>query len=211
MMIMILFKKNWYYFIIGLLSIILLATTCSDNVSSTKSQKIMIPEVIGEIKKSTIIYNHPGKKDSIVYKKGRTIYTENPVNDKMAQELIQAMKDQDSLKILRLYLSSIGEKEQTRIFNDENTTIEVYTKVRGELLDQKISKYTIKQKEINVQVPIKETRFAVYVGSTLNYSSEMKLNPSVQLGVQTSKRLIVTGSYGLSKSIQVGLLYKIKL
>lgn len=204
-------KKYWQYIVIGLLLIILFTRSCSNETPTTKIQKVFVPEVVDSIKKPRVTIHVKDEKDSVIYKPGVVIYTENPVNDKMAQELIQAMKDQDSLKVLRLYLKSIGEKEEINIYDDKNQTIEVYTKVRGELLDQKISKYTIKQKEISIQVPIKETRFAVYVGSTLNYSSEMKLNPSVQLGVQTSKRLIVTGSYGLDKSIQVGLLYKIKL
>ena len=184
---------------------------CSNNTPSTKKQKVIIPEVINSIKKPTIIYNHTSKKDSIVYKKGKTIYTENPVNKKMAEELIQALKNQDSLRVLRLYLSSIGEREQTRIFNDKNLTIEVYTKVQGKVLEQRISKYTVKEKEVVTDVEIKESKFAIYGGSDLQYTSEMKIIPSVQLGIQIGKRLIITGGYGLDQSYHAGFLYKIKL
>jgi len=210
---MILFiKKYWQLITIGILLLVIFSMTkYSNDTSYTKKQKIIVPEIIDSIKKPTIIYNHPDKKDSIVYKKGKVIYTENPINKKMAEELIQALKDQDSLKILRLYFSSIGEREQTRIFNDKNATIEVYTKVRGQLLDQKISKYIVKEKEVVADVEIKESKFAIYGGSNLQYTSEMKIVPNIQLGVQIGKRLIITGGYGLDQSYQAGFLYKIKL
>lgn len=210
---MILFiKKYWQLITIGLLLIVIFSMSkCSNDIPSTKKQKVVVPAVIDSIKNPTVIYKHPSRKDSIVYKKGKTIYTENPVNKKMAEELIQALKDQDSLKILRLYLSSIGEREQIRIFNDKNATIEVYTKVQGKILEQKISKYTIKEKEVIANVEIKESNFAIYGGSNLQYTSEMKIIPNIQLGVQIGKRLIITGGYGLDKSYQAGVLYKIKL
>ena len=205
-------KKYWYFVIIGILLVIIFSMSkCSNDKPSTKKQKVIVPEVIDSIKKPTIIYNYPSKKDSVVYKKGKVIYTENPVNKKMAEELIQALKDHDSLKVLRLYLSSIGEREQTRIFNDKNATIEVYTKVQGKILDQKISKYIIKEKEVVADVEIKESKFAIYGGSNLQYTSEMKIVPNIQLGVQIGKRLIITGGYGLDQSYQAGFLYKIKL
>jgi hypothetical protein len=211
-MIIIFIKKYWQLIIIGiLLTVIFSMNKCSNNIPSTKKQKVIVPEAIDSIKKPTVIYNYPSKKDSIVYKKGKTIYTENPIDKKMAEELIQAIKDQDSLKVLRLYLSSIGEREQTRIFNDKNTTIEVYTKVQGQVLDQRISKYIYKEKEVVADVEIKESKFAIYGGSNLQYTSEMKIVPSVQLGVQIGKRLIITGGYGLDQSYQAGFLYKIKL
>lgn len=210
---MILFiKKYWQLITIGLLLIVIFSMSkCSNDIPSTKKQKVVVPAVIDSIKNPTVIYKHPSKKDSIVYKKGKTIYTENPINKKMAEELIQAMKDQDSLKILRLYLASIGEREQTRIFNDKNATIEVYTKVQGKILDQKISKYIVKEKEVVADVEIKESKFAIYGGSNLQYTSEMKIIPNIQLGVQIGKRLIITGGYGLDQSYQAGFLYKIKL
>ena len=209
---MLFIKKYWQLITIGLLLIVIFSMSkCSNDIPSTKKQKVIVPEVIDSIKNHTVIYKHPSKKDSIVYKKGKTIYTENPINKKMAEELIQALKDQDSLKVLRLYLSSIGEREQTRIFNDKNATIEVYTKVQGKILDQKISKYIIKEKEIVADVEIKESKFAIYGGSNLQYTSEMKIVPTVQLGVQIGKRLIITGGYGLDQSYQAGFLYKIKL
>lgn len=209
---MILFiKKYWQYIIFSVLIIMLIPKSCSDNVANTRKQKIIMPEVIDSIKRSTIIYNFPSKKDSVFYKKGKVIYTENHVNKRMAEELIQAIKDQDSLKVLRLYLASIGETEQTRIFNDDNATIEVYTKVQGKILDQKIYKYVIKEKEVIADVKIKESNFAIYGGSNLQYTSEMKIIPTAQVGVQIGKRLIITAGYGLDNSYQGGFLYKIKL
>lgn len=203
-------KYGQLLIILTLLTSLLLTNKCSGD-NSTRKQKIVVPEIIDSIKSSTIIYNYPPKKDSVVYKKGKTIYTENHIDKKMAEELIQALKDQDSLKVLRLYLSSIGEREQTRIFDDKNQTIEVYTKTQGKVLDQRITKYTIKEKTIIADVPIKEVNFAIYAGSNINYTSELKIIPSAMLGVQLSKRLIITGSYGLDKSAQLGFLYKIKL
>lgn len=210
---MILFlKKHFQYFIIVILVIMLLFPKyCNKDNVSTRDKKIIIPEVIDSISKPIVINNYPPKKDSVIYKKGKTIYTENPINKKMAQELIQALKDQDSLKVLKLYLSSIEEREQIRIFNDKNLNIEVYTKVRGQLLDQKISKYIINEKEVKTNIEIKESNFAIYAGGNFQYNSDIKITPNIQLGVQIGKRLIITGGYGLDKSYQAGVLYKIKL
>lgn len=205
-------KKYGQLIIIGVLTLIILFNlNRSDETPSTRKQKVIVPEVIGKIDKPIGIINHKGKKDSIVYKPGMVIRTENPINQKMAEELIEAMKDQDTLKVLRLYLKSIEEREETHIYKDKNQTIEVYNKIRGELLEQKISKYTIDKKEIVTDVVIKEPKFAIYTGASLQYNNELKLIPAANLGVQVSKRLIITGSYGLDKSIQAGVLYKIKL
>lgn len=65
----------------------------------------------------------------------------------MAQELIEALKYKDSVKILKLYLSAIEEKDGTYVFDDKNLNLEVATRTRGTLLSIK-PKYTIKEKQL---------------------------------------------------------------
>lgn len=202
-------KNNWYYIVIIILLSIIFFNYNKDN--EVKSSKIIIPERKGSISKPVAIINYKSKKDSVKTLKGDYIYTENPINKKLADDLIEALKNKDSLQILKLYLKSIEEKEQSRIFYDKNQTIEVYTKYRGDILDQKILNYKINQIDTLIKPIVKETKFAIYVGSSLNYTKELKLVPSANIGVQISNRLIITGSYNLDKTYQAGVLYKLKL
>ena len=202
--------KFWYILVLVII-LLFIPKFCLNKNDLIQNEKIKLPEKKGSISKPVAIINHKSKKDSIKTLKGNYIYTENPINKKLADDLIEALKNKDSLQILKLYLKSIEEKEQSRIFYDKNQSIEVYTKYRGDILDQKILNYKIKERDTLIKPIIKETKFAVYIGSSLNYTKELKLTPSANVGVQISNRLILTGSYSLDKSYQAGILYKLKL
>jgi len=176
-------KHFWKFTTLICIIIIFIQRGCE---STSSNIKIKVPEVIGKINTPTAIINHKGKKDSIVYKKGKIIYTENPFNHKMAEELIAAQKANDSLKVLNLYLSAIQEREQTRVFDDKYLTVSVYNKTRGELLDQKID-YKIKEREIEVPVPIKNTVFATYAGGGIYYNFE-KAKPAIKLNLDIQNK-----------------------
>jgi len=168
-----------------------------------------VPEIIGKIDKPITIIKHKGTEDSIVYKKGKTIYTENPFNHKMAEELIAAQRANDSLKVLNLYLSAIQERKQTRIFDDKYITVNVFSETRGELLNQKID-YKIKEREIEVPIPVKNTVFAAYAGGGVYYNFD-KATPAIKLNLDIQNKKGDLFSVGYDPFNNVGFVdYKLR-
>ena len=131
----------------------------------------------------------------------------------MAQELMEALKYKDSVKILKLYLSAIEEKDGTYVFDDKNLNLEVATRTRGTLLSIK-PKYTIKEKTVEVPVKQKEQVFAMYAG--VGISDNLQFNnfaAEVEIGLQNKAGDIISAGYDTQKNISLKYskqLFKIK-
>lgn len=194
--------------IIALIVIFFLQRGCKPD-DKPVIQKVVVPEQKGTFKEPTVIITHTGKKDSIVYRKGKTIYTENPFNEKLSEEFLKAQKENDSLKALTLYLNSIQEREETYIFDNKDAKIEVYIKTRGEIL--KITPtYTIKEREVEVAVKQKESKFALYAGASIESTTDLnKLVPKAIIGIQNAKGDILSAGIGTDKSFQVGYSFRL--
>lgn len=194
--------KNVLY-VIGIFFIIYLFTLfkqCSEP-RQTVPVKIETPAKSGSFEKPTEVISGTPKKDSIVYIKGKTIYTENPINKQLAEDYLKAT---DSIKRLKLYLDAIQEKDGTYVYDNEDIKLEVYTKTRGELLELK-PKYTIKPQDIKVNVPVKQTVLAMYGGLELaNNSSLTNLTIKVDLGLQNKKGTIFTIGADTRSNFYVG-------
>jgi hypothetical protein len=180
--------KNVLY-VIGVFFVIYLFTL----VQQCSEEKEIIPVTIetptksGSFVKPTDIIPGVAKKDSIVYKKGKTIYTENPINKQLAEDYLKAT---DSIKRLKLYLDAIQEKDGTYVYDNKDLKLEIYAKTRGELLEIKPN-YTIKPSEVKVDVPVKQTVFAMYGGLELgNNSSLSNLSVKADVGIQNKKGTI---------------------
>jgi hypothetical protein len=180
--------KNVLY-VIGAFFIIYLFTLvqqCSEEKETTPVT-IETPAKSGSFEKPTEVIPGVAKKDSIVYKKGKTIYTENPINKQLADDYLKAT---DSIKRLKLYLDAIQEKDGTYVYDNKDLRLEIYAKTRGELLEIKPN-YTIKPVEVKVDVPVKQTVFAMYGGLELgNNSSLSNLSVKADLGIQNKKGTI---------------------
>ena len=180
--------KNVLY-VIGIFFIIYLFTLvkqCSET-KETVPVKIETPAKRGSFEKPTEVIQGITKKDSIVYKKGSTIYTENPINKQLAEDYL---KSTDSIKRLKLYLDAIQEKDGTYIYDNKDLRLEIYTKTRGELLEIKPN-YTIKPSEVKVDVPVPQTILAMYGGLELgNNSSLSNLSIKADVGIQNKKGTI---------------------
>lgn len=198
-----------YLTIMGLLSVIFMQRSCASQIKQyNASQQVVIPEKKGEIDKPVAIIHEKSKKDVVEYK-GKTIITENPVNKKLVEDYIKAQKENDSLKALNLYLNAIGEKNETRVFDNKDLNLKVITKTRGEILEMKVD-YT--RKPFNEIVPVvqKETKFALYAGASLDYTSEInKLTPKAIIGLQNRKGDILSVGVGTDKSIQLGYSFRL--
>lgn len=182
--------KNVLY-VIGAFFVIYLFTLikqCSEP-KQTIPVTIETPAKSGSFEKPTEVIPGVVKKDSIVYKNGKTIYTENPINKQLAEDYLKAT---DSIKRLKLYLDAIQEKEGTYVYDNKDLKLEIYTKTRGELLDIK-PKYTIKPTEVKVDVPVKQTVFAMYGGLELiNNANLNNLGVKAEVGIQNRRGTILT-------------------
>lgn len=191
--------------VIFILIIFLFHRQCS---SSTTTQKVVIPKKVGKFEKpDTIIIVK--NKDSVVWKE-KVIKTENPVNKKLAAELIEALKYKDSVKVLKMYLEAIQERDGTYVYDNKDLKLEIATKTRGEILSIK-PLYTIKEREELVTVKNKETIFALYGGAGLGTTTNLNtLTPQINLGFQNNKGSIIMFEYGITdKSIGAKYIYRI--
>lgn len=185
------------FFLIYLFSLI---KQCSEP-KETIPVKIEIPAKEGSFEKPTEVIPGVQKKDSIVYIKGKTIYTENPINKKLAEDYLKVT---DSIEKLRLYLNAIQEREATYVYDNEDLKLEVYTKTRGELLELK-PKYIIKPQDIKADIPIKQTVLAMYGGLELYNTSDLtNLTIKVDLGLQNKKGTIFTIGADTRSNFYVG-------
>lgn len=194
--------KNVLY-VIGAFFIIYLFTLikqCSEP-KETIPVTIETPAKSGSFEKPTEVIPGVAKKDSIVYKKGKTIYTENPINKQLAEDYLKAT---DSIKRLKLYLDAIQEKDGTYVYDNKDLKLEIYTKTRGELLEIKPN-YTIKPTEVKVDVPVKQTVFAMYGGlEILNNSNLNNLGVKAEVGIQNKKGTIFTVGADTRSNYYVG-------
>lgn len=198
-----------YITIVFLVGVIFTQRSCAPQIEKYNSrQEVMIPKKEGVFLKPSLVIKEAPKKDSIKWN-DRIIKTENPIDKKLANDYIQAQKENDSLKALNLYLKAIGEHEDTYVFDDKNLKLEVSTKTRGEILSIK-SKYEIKERVEVVPVRQKETKFALYTGVSLEYITDLnRLTPKASLGFQNKKGDILSVEMGLDKSIQVGYSFRL--
>jgi hypothetical protein len=199
--------KAILYFTIAILvvSLFTMRSCSAQTKQGVSTQKVIVPEKKGEFHKPVAILNGKTKKDSVVYK-DKIITTENPVNKELYKKYAEA---KDSLDQVKMYLEAIEEREQTQVFDNKDVKIEVYTKTRGQLLELK-PKYTIKEREEQVQVKQKESVFAVHTGLVIETSTSLnKLVPKAQLGLQNKRGDILSLYYSTDKSIGVGYTFRI--
>lgn len=195
--------KNLIIIFLLSISISSLQKSC---VNTSSKQVVTIPAKVGSFKDS-IQYKEVEKvRESLVYVKGKEVKVENPVNKELLENFIQLQKENDSLKLLKLYVKAIEEREGNYTFNNEDMDLNIYTNVRGTILN---IKPTYKIKERVLEVREKETVFASYAGLSLGTTTDLtKLTPSLDLGIQNKSGDIFTGSVGLDKTIKVGYFYR---
>ena len=190
-------KLILYSIIAALLIVVFSMRNCSGKTTETITVKT--PEKVGKIDSPIAIVKGVIKHDTIYYK-GKTIITENPINKK----LVDAYTSQnDSLKRLQLYVDSIEEREQTQTFDNKDIKVDVWTKVRGTLLDQKIF-YKVKSQEIKVEVPKKETVFAIYAGGGISDNALLNnFSAQAEIGLQLKSGDIISAGYDTQKNISI--------
>lgn len=179
-----------------------------DFPSDVVMHRVLIPEKKGEFEKPVTIIKYR-KRDSIVYKEGDTVFTENPVNRDLAERFKKLQKEKDSLSTFKLYVDAIQEREQTQVFDNKDIKLEVYTKTRGTILEVK-PKYIIKEREELVEVKTKQTVLAVYAGTEVKSTTSLeKVSLGASIGIQSKSGTIISAGIFTDKTIQVGIKFRI--
>lgn len=198
-------KYAYPIIIVLLLGYIFLQKSC-DTQHNTEKKNATIPEKKGEFKKPTAQINHK-QKDSIVFRKGQTIYTENPINKELAEEFIKLQKENDSLGLLKKYVDAVQIRKQTTIFDDKDITLEIDTEVQGELKSI-LPRWKVKEYKTKVEAPIK-TRPAVYVGAGISDNKQFNnFTAQAEIGLQIKRDII---SITADTKQNFGIKYLIKL
>jgi len=196
-----------YLIIAGLVVFIFLQKSCDNKSEEKVKVEVTVPEKKGTFKRPVAIIKGESKKDSMVFVKGKTIYTEHPFNKRMAELYLKAQRENDSLKTLSLYLDAIQEKEQTQVFDDDNLKLEITAKTRGELLSLK-PKYTIKEQKIKTEAIVKR-RPAVYLGGGVSNNKDLtNFSAQAEIGLQINRDII---SITADTNKNFGIKYLIKL
>ncbi len=202
--------KKYLVYILLLISISLnfIQRSCS-NPDNIKPQiiKIKIPEIKGSIKESKIT-KIDGTANKIEYRDKKVI-VENPKTQKLLELYL---KENDSLKRLKMYGEAITEHTQINTFENDDLKADITSTTQGKLLDLSLTNYIIKSKELPITLPpSKNTVFALYTGGGLYYNNKyQEIGYKVDLGFQNKKGDILDIGYDpFNKSIFVD--YKLRL
>lgn len=134
----------------------------------------------------------------------------NPVN----QELLDKYnKAKDSISKLQIYKDAITENEYKIEYDDSTQTVNVYTKTRGELLEQTVD-YHIKPREFVldtvINVPVKNP-IKVFAGVEMGVPTLGDVTPTLKGNILFKNRKDHILSLGVDTRKTVWLGYSIKL
>jgi hypothetical protein len=186
-------KYTWQILVVICIAIIFLQRSCNSAPNEYQKVEVKIPEKKGVIETATKVIIRK-QKDSIIYKKGQVIYTENPINKELAERFKELQKKNDSLALFKQYISAIEKRKQTTIFNDSVVKIEIDTEVEGTLLSIK-PKYTVKATSVVAEIKKERQVFALYAGvgiSDNKFLSQFTAQGEIGIQLKSGNILSVT-------------------
>lgn len=194
------FFKYLGFFILGCF-VALWLKGCSESMPKPQIAKVIIPEAKGSFHAKKPVHEAVviNANNTANMQKGKTITVENPIDGKLIAEnekLKTAFaKETDSLKKVIAYNKAIQLNKFSTKFEDENLVLNINGVVQGEVKEIKPN-YTIKKKEVEVPVNVKETVLRVLAGGAIGLNKE--LNQAVyqlDLNFQNRKGNIITAEY----------------
>ena len=194
-------KYFWQILVVILVFSLFLQQSCSgDKITKNDSIIITKPKVGG------FDYYKPkpikGLGYTLITKEGDTIEIENPVNKELEQKYLNALSENEKLK---LYLEAIQKRTYTDTLEDKNIKIDYIAETTGTLNDIKIN-YTIKPDTIKIKKPV----FTLYGGLGSSMSVDIKPGIKLNLGYQNKKgNLIFAGYDPINRTITAD--YNIKI
>jgi hypothetical protein len=199
------FFKYLGFFILGCF-VALWLKGCSESTPKPQIAKVIVPEVKAkfEAKKPAhepIVIN-ANKTENV--QKGKTVFVENPIDEKLIDEKLIAeneklktafAKETDSLKKVIAYNKAIQLNEFSTKFEDENVVLNINGVVQGEVKEI-TPNYTIKKKEVEVPVKVKETVLRVLAGGAIGLNKELNQAAyQLDLNFQNRKGNIISAEY----------------
>lgn len=178
------------------LFIILLCFNLYSN-KSTVTTKVVIPEFKGvfESKKpdqKPLEWPEKGLEKPTIKWNNQVIKVENPINIDLANQYVRA---KDSIERLNLYIKSIQLNRFSSKFEDENLLLNIDGIVQGEIQEITPS-YTIKPKEVPVEIKQKETYLRMWIGASLGINKELDRGVyKFDIDFQNKKGDIFSGEY----------------
>lgn len=198
--------------IILLLGLSFLAGRCSnEGTKEIVPIEVVLPEKTGKSDTIKDIKPFPSKvKDSIIWKDSILI-TENPFNNKLAQDYIDLEKRYASIDLekerLKKYLESIQIKEYSIPIENEYILTTNNMTVQGELLSFQ-QDFKLKERKVDVNVPIKKN-LEFFAGAEIGNNLDLdKFVVKGNLMMQNKKGNIVNLSYDTEERIWLGFAFK---
>ena len=201
--------------IIIVLGFILFTKGCSNNGDSDNGIKIDttkvaidIPEKIGRF--DTIVNPEPTIVKDTVFIKGK-IRTVTKIDSTLYKQYRKVL---DSIQRDSIFKEAIAIREYNETFEDSLVKLDIYSKVRGSLLEQS-SDYIIKPQQIErldiTRTITKERKFSLYIGGGLSVPTEIDQEVGFQgnLGIQNKKGTIYELGYDTNGNILLGVKLRI--
>ena len=188
-------KYFWQILVVGLVILLFLQHSCQgDTIKNNPSVIITEPKVGG------FNYYKPKPIKGINYvfvtEEGDTIKVENPVNKELEQKYLNALSENEKLK---LYLEVIQKRTYIDSLEDKNIKIN-YTALTTGTLDSIKIDYTIKPDTIKIKQPV----FRLLGGSSLEFNYlTMKPSIGINLGFQNKKGNILIGGFNSSQELVI--------
>lgn len=171
--------------------------TSSPTIVGTE-QKDVIPEVATD----TVYITKTIFKDKYIDKKIIV------VDSLYKAEYLSALKENDSLRALNLFLSSIELKTfNDTILDDKNVSIKAKIKTRGDLISYKVD-YTIKPQKHEYIPEVKLPRLTILGGVDLSVPSEGTGYPNLEANLNFMNRKGSMYSVGLDSRNNISIGYK---
>lgn len=177
-------------FIVALIAIILILGTCS----GPKDRVVTV--VQKEYTKVTdTVFIEKIKLKTIVVKDGTVVVNKDKYDD--------YIKEKDTIKKKDQFVEAITIRDyNTRVIDDNTMTVDVYSKVQGNLIATS-AKVKIKKQEIKERVVTQRPRLSVILGAEVGYK-DFEFNPMIKTGIQTKSGNLYTASIDLNKNVYIG-------
>lgn len=164
--------------------------------------KVTTPAIKGSSEIITNLVPYKIIKDSVIYR-DTIVYKEN-------LELIERFNKIETEKgRLEAYIKSITLNKYNIPYEDKYIKTNSLLTTRGEIVSFE-QKYEIKPQDISIDVPTKETKFALYAGAGLSNNLQLN-NFAVQgnIGFQNKKGDILSINYDTQNNITVGYSFRL--
>lgn len=194
-----------YMIITILVLFVLIQNGCGPNRG--KIIKILVPEKKGVlidtvIKHDTIILTDTVVKNSFITKYKTKIVDYSAQNDSLRHKIHTLLNENKKDSIIYILDNKLALKRFYGTQNDSNVIIDYNGIVEGEVKLLEFA-YTVKESEIEYELPKSKTRF--FIGSTANYSySATKLSIGLETGLITNKAMYKAG-VTTDKMVSIGI------